>query len=147
MSSPKELGQLERQRSRLENELLSLKEQQTRLEERAKALEQKLVEELTSKNDESRQNISRLESAISDLVQRLAQITQEARTTEPSKDESASQMSNLEVKENVVTEISPKEEPVTVAPLNDSSKASEDDSEPHQVSKKQKRRFWETHSY
>ena len=84
---------------------------------------------------------------ISDLEQRLVQIKQETRTTEP-KDETTSQTSNLDVTENVTAEINPEvleesQESVTVMPLNDSSTDSEeDDSESHQRDERKKRKFW-----
>jgi len=53
-----------------------LKEQQKKLEEKAKDLEIRIMEALNSKNGETRENISHLESVISDLEHKLSQVTQ-----------------------------------------------------------------------
>jgi FtsZ-binding cell division protein ZapB len=146
MSLPKELQELQDERSKLEGESQSLKEQQKKLEERTKALEQKIMEELRRKNEETRQNISNLESRINDLEQRLGQITQKTITNEPI-DETASQIPNLEATEGVSVEINPAmleehEESVEVTPVSDSSAVAEKDNpESHQSSEKKKRRF------
>jgi len=80
MIIPKDLQELQKERLKMEDDVGSLKEQQKKLEERAKELELKIMEELNSKNDETRDNISHLESIISGLEQKLGQIKQDYET-------------------------------------------------------------------
>jgi FtsZ-binding cell division protein ZapB len=104
MILPKELQELQEKRSQLEDESTTLKEKQKKLEERTKALEQKIIEGLKSKNEETRQNISNLESWSNDLEQRLGQITQNSKTTEVA-NETTSQSPSLAATGGVTVEI------------------------------------------
>ena len=60
----------------MEDDVGSLKEQQKKLEERAKELELRIMEELKCQNAETRNEISRLESVIGFLERKLEQVTQ-----------------------------------------------------------------------
>ena len=77
---PEDLQQLQKERLKMEDDVGSLKEQQKKLEERAKELELRIMEELNIKNNETRGNISHLESMISGLEQKLGQIKQDYET-------------------------------------------------------------------
>ena len=85
---PEDLQQLQKERLKMEDDVGSLKEQQKKLEERAKELELRIMEELNFKNNETRGNISHLESMIRGLEQKLGQIRQD--------DETRVNISNLE---------------------------------------------------
>ena len=85
---PEDLQQLQKERLKMEDDVGSLKEQQKKLEERAKELELRIMEELNFKNNETRGKISHLESMIRGLEQKLGQIRQD--------DETRVNISNLE---------------------------------------------------
>ena len=76
MILPEELQQLQEQRSKMEDDVLGLKDQQRKLEEKAKDLELRIMEELKCQNAETRDEISRLESMIGFLERKLEQVTQ-----------------------------------------------------------------------
>jgi len=148
MSLSKELQELEERRSKLVAESLSLMVQQKKLEERTKALEQKIMEELTNNINKARQNISQLESMINDLEQCLRQITQKTKTDEHV-DKTASQTANLEATEGVSAEkkgtVSEEHgESVAEKSVNDSSRTVEKGNSffsLHQGTEKKRHRF------
>lgn len=60
-----------------------MKEEQKKLEERVKLLEEKVIEKLKNGNQTTRQAISQLESMTNELEQRLRQISQPTETSRP----------------------------------------------------------------
>ena len=105
MIIPKDLQELQKERLKMEDDVGSLKEQQKKLEERAKELELKIMEELNSKNDETRDNISHLESIISGLEKKLELITEKPEQNEV-KNETEAQALNCQ-EPSVTAEINP----------------------------------------
>ena len=125
-----------------------MKEQQKKLEEKAKDLEIRIMEALNSKNGETRENIAHLESVISDLEHRLSQVTQkpfqdipkEETTTETPSSEQASCIPEaaLEASEKTLQEyVAP-----PVCPDDFSEASEEADIELEQRDGKKKHRFF-----
>jgi L-lactate utilization protein LutB len=72
LSATNELDELRDKRAKLEKESLLLKQGQKNLEERIKVLEEKIaIEELKKDNRTARENVSHLESTISELERKL----------------------------------------------------------------------------
>ena len=147
MIIPKDLQELQKERLKMEDDVGSLKEQQKKLEERAKELELKIMEELNSKNDETRDNISHLESIISGLEKKLELITEKPEQNEL-KNETEAQALNCQ-EPSVTAEINPEvldsstEESELVMSHDDFPETSEvEDAELPQVEEKKKRKFF-----
>ena len=146
MIIPKDLQELQKERLKMEDDVGSLKEQQRKLEERAKELELKIMEELNSKNDETRDNISHLESIISGLEKKLELITEKPEQNEV-KNETETQALNCQ-EPSVTAEINPEvldsstQESELVMSHDDFPETSEaEDAELPQVEEKKKRKF------
>ena len=147
MIIPKDLQELQKERLKMEDDVGSLKEQQKKLEERAKELELKIMEELNSKNDETRDNISHLESIISGLEKKLELITEKPEQNEL-KNETEAQALNCQ-EPSVTAEINPEvldsstQESELVMSHDDFPETSEvEDAELPQVEEKKKRKFF-----
>ena len=147
MIIPKDLQELQKERLKMEDDVGSLKEQQKKLEERAKELELKIMEELNSKNDETRDNISHLESIISGLEKKLELITEKPEQNEV-KNETETQALNCQ-EPSVTAEINPEvldsstQESELVMSHDDFPETSEvEDAELPQVEEKKKRKFF-----
>jgi FtsZ-binding cell division protein ZapB len=133
MSLPKDIQELQDKRSKLEDESHSLKEEEAKKQEHAKALEQRIIDELQTKNEETRQNISQLNSKIDDLEQRLSQIKQETPSAEPAE-------VSVEINQAALNDIV--EEKTATSTIEDKSESQHKDSEEaNQETEKKKRRF------
>jgi hypothetical protein len=131
MSTSKELEELQNRKARLEEESNGLKTEQGNLEERVKVLGEKIaIEELKSNNKATSEAISKLESKIDELEQRLRQVSQTPGTPHPINEtvpkimeppEPAEQNAPEPPIETTTEEPAEEEDVVTVTTLEDSA--------------------------
>jgi TolA-binding protein len=151
LSTSQELEELQNRRTKLEDESRSLKDEQTNLEQRIRVLEERIaVEELKNNNNVAREAVVRLESKMSELEQRLRQVTQVQEIAKPPEETIAEvhETPPPESTEEAVPETSetmpeePEEETVTVTALEDSTATQEVSEDLRRRSDKKKRKFF-----
>jgi uncharacterized coiled-coil protein SlyX len=87
LGTSKELEELQNKKAKLEDESRTLKDEQTNLEQRIRVLEERVaVEVLKTNNKIAREAVSRLESKLNELEQKLKHVTQTSQAAEPSKE-------------------------------------------------------------